>query len=64
MLRGERGMGTYGAVQIPPTRGHGTGGAWVFHALLLLWGAGAPDQERLRRWGRGVRESYSFIPIM
>ena len=33
----------------PPPGKHDTGGAWVFHALLLLWGAGAPSQERLRR---------------
>ena len=51
MLRGTGGQGTHGAVQIPPTRQHDTGGAWVFHALLLLWGAAALDQERLRRWG-------------
>ena len=45
-------MGTYGAVQIPPTREHDTGGAWVldhFHAFAVAMGA--PDQERLRRCG-------------
>ena len=54
MLRGSGGQGTHGAVQIPPTRQHDTGGAWVFHALLLLWGAVGPTVVGRWRAGSGA----------